>query len=108
MRFHILYTIATPTSRDYGVVTLQSGQQLLDLSVSQGWVKMRDDAGKKQDSASGQELLERLQALEATAKAEDRGLWATNATYIETKNELADPKTFVEQHKDTQLDGMIL
>jgi len=87
------------------VVVLQNGQNLLDLVVGEGWVKLRDDAGKKEESSQGTELLERLQALEARAKADEKGLWTTDLKRIENVNELSDPKAFVEEWKGKPLDG---
>lgn len=105
IQFSVLYNIPTPSPRDYGVVVLQNGQNLLDLVVGEGWVKLRDDAGKKEESSQGTELLERLQALEARAKADEKGLWRTDLKRIENVNELADAKAFAETWKGKPLDG---
>lgn len=105
IQFSVLYNIPTPAPRDYGVVILQNGQNLLDLVVAEGWVKLRDDAGKKEESSQGTELLERLQALEARAKADEKGLWRPDLKRIENVNELPDPKGFVEEWKGKPLDG---
>lgn len=104
VQFNVLYNIPTPSPRDYGTVTLQSGQQLLDLVVGEGWAKLRDDAGKKEESAQGTELLERLQAIESRAKADEKGLWGSQSK-IENSNEVSDPKAFVEQHKGQPIEG---
>lgn len=106
--FSVLYNIPTPTPRDYGIVTLQNGQSLLDLVVREGWAKLRDDAGKKEDTPQGTELLERLQALESHAKADENGLWATETSRIENIHELPDPKAFAEEWKGKPIDGMLL
>lgn len=87
---------------------LQNGQNLLDLVVGEGWVKLRDDAGKKEDTPHGTELLERLQALESRAKADDKGLWGKDSSKIENLNELSDPKAFVEQWKGQPIDSKFL
>jgi len=84
---------------------LQNGQQLLDLVVGEGWAKLRDDAGKKEDTPQGTELLERLQALEARAKADEKGLWSSNVQRIENVHEMSDPKAFAETWKNEALDG---
>ena len=107
VQFSTLYNIPTPSPRDYGTVTLQNGQQLLDLIVREGMVKLRDDAGKKEESSRGTELLERLQALEAHAKADEKGLWQTNIPRIDNVHDLSDPKTFVEAHKGKPIDGVV-
>lgn len=107
VRFSTLYNIPTPSPRDYGTVTLQNGQQLLDLVVREGMVKLRDDAGKKEESAQGTELLERLQALEAHARADEKGLWQTNIPRIDNAHEIADPRQFVEEHKGQPIDAVV-
>lgn len=107
INFSVLYNIPTPSPRDYGIVQLQSGQQLLDLVVREGWAKLRDDAGKKEDSAQGTELLERLQALEAHAKAEEKGIWNPDNQRIENTYEVPDPKAFVESWKGTPVDSTV-
>ena len=105
VQFQVLYNIPTPAPRDYGIVILQNGQNLLDLVVSEGWSKLRDDAGKKEDTLQGTELLERLQALEARARADEKGLWNSSIQRIENVNELSDPKAFAESCKGQSLDG---
>ncbi|KAF1344015.1 hypothetical protein BDV97DRAFT_373567 [Delphinella strobiligena] len=107
VQFNTLYNIPTPSPRDYGTVTLQNGQQLLDLVVREGMVKLRDDAGKKEESSQGTELLERLQALEAHAKADEKGLWQRNIQRIDNANEISDPRQFVETHKGKPIDGIV-
>lgn len=44
--FEILYQIPN-TKREYGLVYLQDGTQLPEEAVKQGWLKLRDDAGRK-------------------------------------------------------------
>ncbi|KAJ9625640.1 hypothetical protein H2203_004399 [Taxawa tesnikishii (nom. ined.)] len=107
VQFNVLYNIPTPQPRDYGTVTLQSGQNLLDLAVREGWVKLRDDAGRKEDTPQGTELLERLQALEAHAKAEEKGVWNPQQQRIENVHEMADPKAFAEANKGKAIDAIV-
>lgn len=105
VQFNVLYNIPTPSSRDYGTVTLSDGRQLLELVVGEGWVKLRDDAGKKEDTTQGTELLEKLRTLEDKAKAESKGLWNPSLSRIENVPELSDPKAFAETWKGKPLDG---
>ncbi|GAB7347341.1 hypothetical protein MBLNU459_g4281t1 [Dothideomycetes sp. NU459] len=107
IQFSVMYNIPTPSPRDYGTVALQNGQQLIDLVVREGWAKLRDDAGKKEDSPQGTELLERLQALESHAKADEKGLWARDHQRIENEHELADPKAFAESWKSKPVDAIV-
>ena len=101
----MLYNIPTPAPRDYGIVSLQNGQNLLDIIVGEGWVRLRDDAGKKEDTPHGTELLERLQALEARAKADEKGLWGSTVQLIENTHELSDVKAFAEEWNGQPLEG---
>lgn len=110
VRFNVLYSIPMKvggTSREYGTVTLPNGQQLPDLVVQEGWAKLRDDAGKKGDSPDAAELLERLEALEAHAKADEKGVWAQKPKPIQNQRELPDPKAFAEEHKGEATDAIV-
>ena len=79
VHFRVLYNIPQKTggaSREYGIIHLASGQTLPDLIVQEGWAKLRDDAERKAETPQTTELLERLTALEAHAKADEKGVWA--------------------------------
>lgn len=106
IQFQVLYSIPTGVKRDYGIVTLQNGQQLPDIAVAEGWLKLRDDAGKKEESEQGTALLEKLQALEARAKAESKGLWAESGGKIENVHELPNPQEFVDECKGKPINGV--
>lgn len=84
---------------------LPDGPQLPDLVVSEGWAKLRDDAGRKDDSDESQAILDKLQVLEARAKADSKGLWAGSGGRVQTTYELPDAKAFAEAWKGKQLDG---
>ena len=92
-------------NREYGTVILQNGQQLPDLLVSEGWAKLREDAGRKDESEAGTQLLEKLQALEARAKADEKGVWGKKGDNVETTYEMSDAKAFLEQWKGKSIDG---
>nr|POF22200.1 hypothetical protein CFP56_36285 [Quercus suber] len=94
-------------SREYGTVQLADGKQLPDLIVQEGWAKLRDDADRKAESPQAAELLERLQALEAHARADEKGVWSSKTTNIENLRELSDPKAFVEEHKGQPIDTIV-
>lgn len=95
----MLYKIPTGANREYGLILLPNGQQLPDTAVSEGWVKLRDDAGRKDDSEEAATVLEKLQMLEARAKADSKGLWAESGGRINSSSELSDPKKFVDDNK---------
>ncbi|KAK4989802.1 hypothetical protein LTR50_002977 [Elasticomyces elasticus] len=106
VQFNVLYQIPVGVKRDYGTVTLADGQQLPDLVVAEGWAKIRDDAGKKEDTEEGTTLLERLEALEAHAKADEKGVWGKDPK-IEVVHELSDAKAFAETWKGKSIDAIV-
>jgi staphylococcal nuclease domain-containing protein 1 len=110
VRFSVLYTIPQKTggaSRDYGIVMLQNGQLLPDAIVSEGWAKLRDDADRKAENPQSTELLERLEALEAHARVDEKGLWATSQQEIQNARELPDTKAFSEQYNGQPIDAIV-
>lgn len=68
---------------------------------------MREDAGKRDESEETQALLETLRGQESRARAESKGLWATNAASIDMSYELPDPKPLLESTKGTQIDAVV-
>ena len=107
IQFRVLYTIPTGAKRDYGTVKLQSGDPLPEGAVSEGWVKLREDAGRKDESEESKALLELLELREAKAKAESKGVWASEAGRIENTHEISDAKQFVEKWKGQPLDAVV-
>ncbi|KAI9657420.1 MAG: hypothetical protein M1821_003102 [Bathelium mastoideum] len=107
VQFQVFYKIPTGVNREYGIVTLQNGQQLPDLLVAEGWAKLRDDAGRKDESEAGTQLLEKLQALEARAKADEKGVWGKKGGNVETTYELTDAKAFLEHWKGKNIDAIV-
>ena len=110
IHFRVLYAIpqkVSGSSREYGTVTLAGGQQLPDLIVQEGWAKIRDDAERKAESPPAAELLEKLQALEAHAKADEKGVWSPKPNTIENVRELQDPKGFAEEHKGEAIEAVV-
>ncbi|EME45048.1 hypothetical protein DOTSEDRAFT_170194 [Dothistroma septosporum NZE10] len=110
VRFSVLYSIPQKTggaSREYAVVFLQDGKQLPELIVQEGWSKLRDDADRKAESPSASELLEKLTALEAHARADSKGVWAGKSAVVESIRELPDSKAFAEEHKGEPIDTIV-
>ena len=105
VRFNVLYKIPTGVNREYGLLSLPNRTQFPEQAVAEGWVKLRDDAGRKDDSEEATALLEKLQALEARARADSRGVWQDSVSRIKVANELPDAKQFVEEHKGEDLTG---
>ena len=107
IQFTILYSIPTGAKRDYGRVYLQSGEILPDSSISEGWVKLRDDASRKDDSDESKELLDNLQMLEEKARSALKGLWSSSGGNIQTSYEIPDSKAFVEKWKGKPLESIV-
>ncbi|KAK7537239.1 uncharacterized protein J3D65DRAFT_624837 [Phyllosticta citribraziliensis] len=107
VQFRVLYTIPTGAKRDYGIITLPGGLTLPDTAVAEGWVKLRGDADRKDDSEASTMILQRLEVLEARARADSKGLWAEAGGHLDTAYELPDPKTFVEQNRGVELNAIV-
>jgi staphylococcal nuclease domain-containing protein 1 len=75
IQFSVLYSVPN-TKREYGVVFLNDGRKLPEEMVKEGWLKLREDAGRKEDTEESLQQLSKLRMLEATARSEDKGLWA--------------------------------
>lgn len=106
VQFKILYSIPTGVKRDYGTVVLQTGESLPDASVSEGWVKLRDDAGRKDESEESKRLLDLLELEEARAKAASKGLWAPEGGKIENYD-FQNHNDFLEEWKGKSLESII-
>lgn len=100
MKFTVLYQVPT-TNREYGMVTLSTGQSLVELALAEGMVKLRDDAGKHDDQPESEVLLEQLKALESNARTEGKGVWSsTEDGRIESRYENpSEPLVFLETYK---------
>ncbi|KAJ5378816.1 RNA-induced silencing complex nuclease component Tudor-SN [Penicillium cosmopolitanum] len=110
VRFDVVYTIPTGAKREYGVITLPgSNAKLPDISVQEGWSRVREEAGKRGDeSEATQGLLDRLRGLESLAQDEKKGIWSGSAEgLIETSYELSHGQALVDEHKGEQLEGII-
>ena len=101
----MLYSVSTSAKRDFGTITLQDGHQLPDVAVAAGHLRVRDEAGRKEESEELTSMIDRLRAYEAQAKAESRGVWDDEADKIKTLYELSSVQNFFEQHKGQPLDG---
>ena len=75
--------------------------------MSQGWVKLRNDAGRKDESQESKDLLSKLEKEEEKAKSSQVGVWATTGGRIENSYEIPDPKKFVEQWKGKPIEAIV-
>lgn len=101
----VLYTIPT-SGREFGYAKLKDGTELPDDLVKAGWLKVREDAGRKEESDDILERLEKLRALESSAKADQKGLWVGTGGFIELQNDLGGPE-FMNQWKGKTVDGIV-
>lgn len=99
------YTIPA-SGREFGSASLPDGTEFPDELVKAGWLKVREDAGRKDDSEEVAERLEKLRALESAAKSEGKGLWAGVGGIIEVQNDLGGPD-FLNQWKGKTVDGIV-
>ena len=96
-----------PTSgREYGTAALQDGTELPEAAVKEGWLKVREDAGRKEESEEVLEKLSNLRNLEALAKDEPKGLHAGTGGVIEVQNDLGGPE-FMNVWKGKTVDGIV-
>jgi staphylococcal nuclease domain-containing protein 1 len=96
-----------PTSgREYGTAALQDGTELPEAAVKEGWLKVREDAGRKEESEEVLEKLSNLRNLEALAKDELKGLHAGTGGVIEVQNDLGGPE-FMNVWKGKTVDGIV-
>ena len=105
IQFRVLYKIPTGANREYGIVSLLNGNRLPDTAVAAGWLKLRDDAGRKEDSEEAVAVLEKLQMLEAHAKADSKGMWQESPARIHCVSEVSDPKQLVDENKGQEIKG---
>lgn len=105
VRFKVLYN---PTGkREYGTVQLEGQDPLPDAAVAAGWLKLRDDAGRKDESDESKAVLEKLEIAQAKAKADSLGVWSTQGGKIETAYEISDTQGFVDEWKGKPIDSIV-
>ncbi|BDD59622.1 hypothetical protein MPDQ_001793 [Monascus purpureus] len=110
VRFEILYTVSTGAKREYGTITLPgSNASLPAICVQEGWVRVRDEAGKRADESSDIiAFIDDLRALEEIARGEERGIWgATEGGRTETVHQTSDPQALVKEWKGKTLYGIV-
>ncbi|KAI0453326.1 putative transcription factor [Xylaria acuta] len=100
----VLYTVPS-SGREYGYAQLKDGTQLPDELVKAGWLKVREDAGRKEESEEVLGRLETLRNLESQAKGEGRGLWSATSGAIEVQNDIGSVD--FSQWKGKTVDGIV-
>jgi staphylococcal nuclease domain-containing protein 1 len=106
VQFKVLYSIPN-TKRDYGIVFLEDGRRLPEYMVEEGWAKLRDDAGRKEDSEDALTQLDNLRLLEARARSDEKGLWQTSSGQINVQHDMGDPTSFLEEWKGKSVGGLV-
>lgn len=106
IQFNVLYTIPT-TKREYGVVYLQDGTRLPEAMLELGWLKLRDDAGRKEDSEEVQNHIEYLRSLELKARSENLGIFQSEGKNISVKYDLGNPDSFLDTWKGKSIEGLV-
>jgi staphylococcal nuclease domain-containing protein 1 len=103
----VLYKIPTGANREYGLIVTPQKDLLPEQAVAEGWLKLRDDAGRKEDSDEAANLLERLTIVEARARADSKGVWAETGGRISSSSDLSDAQQFVEAHRGQDIDSIV-
>ncbi|CAM1501840.1 Fc.00g038240.m01.CDS01 [Cosmosporella sp. VM-42] len=101
----VAYTIPT-SGREFGTAKLKDGTELPDELIKAGWLKVREDAGKKEEDEEILDRLEKLRTLESQAKAESKGLHVGVGGIIEVQNDLGGPE-FMKEWKGKTVDGIV-
>ncbi len=104
--FQVLYQIPN-TKREYAMVTLSDGRKLPEEAIKEGWVKLRDDAGRKEDTEKALQQLNELKLLEAQARSVDKGIWRSEGGRIEVQHDMGNPQQFLDEWKGKTVDGLV-
>lgn len=106
VRFKTLYTIPA-SQREYGLVVLNDGSNLAEKLLNEGLVKVREEAGRKDDTEEIAEIIGRYKVFEEAAKEAKIGLFGGDSGAIRCENDYpADAAAFLEKWKGKRLEGM--
>ncbi|KAL3301658.1 tudor domain-containing protein [Colletotrichum asianum] len=84
----------------------RDGPSLPDEAIKAGWLKVREEAGRKDDDETVLARIDSLRQLESDAKDQGKGLWAGTGGSIEVQNDLGGPD-FMKQWKGKTVDGIV-
>ncbi|ERT00206.1 hypothetical protein HMPREF1624_03577 [Sporothrix schenckii ATCC 58251] len=101
----VLYTVPG-SNREYGSAVIANGPKLPDALVEAGWVKVREEAGRKEDKEEVVEQISNLRNLESQAHASGLGLFSGADGTIEVQNDLGGPN-FLKEWRGKTVDGII-
>ena len=105
IRCEVHYKIPS-SDREYGSAKLRTGGDIPEDLVKAGWVKVREDAGRKEDNEELLQRLENLRTLESQAKSDSKGLWCGEDGTITVQNTIGGPE-FVNQWKGKDVDAVV-
>lgn len=104
--FSVLYT--TQGNREFGLVTLPEGESLLEVLVSEGMVKVRDDAEKRDDDSANETLIGKLRIFEDMAKDAGKGIWGNPSESVVTNYEHPmDGQEILDQIQGKAVEGIV-
>jgi staphylococcal nuclease domain-containing protein 1 len=86
---------------------LEDGTSWPEAGLEAGWLKVREEAGRKDDKPETAELIDSFKSKEAKAQSENKGIWDKSASQIELRGDIGDPQAFLEKWKGKQLDGIV-
>lgn len=106
IQFQVLYEIPT-TKRQFGVIFLEDGVKFPQAVVREGWAKIKDAAGRKEDTEKAVQLLNELKLLESQARAEDLGVWSPSSGQLDVQHDLGNSDEFMAEYKGQSVDGVV-
>ncbi|KAF8460328.1 hypothetical protein BDZ91DRAFT_739571 [Kalaharituber pfeilii] len=107
VQFGVLYEIPSG-SREYGLITLHNGESVVELAVREGMLKVREEAGKREEVEGVDILIEKLKLLERQAKDEGKGVWSsTDDGKIETGDGQLASQEFLDEWKGKRVEAII-
>ena len=106
LKIHNEYTIPS-MARQYVTAELRDGTKLPEAMVHAGWLKVREEAGRREEDEEILERLDKLRFYESEAKEETKGLWCGKSGLIEVKHEITDGNSFLEEWKGKTVEGRV-
>ena len=101
------YTVTTTTpQREYGFIITSNGDQVAELGIKEGWLKVRDGKARG-DTEEHEVLLDRLHDLEDEARQAKNGMWNSDTSGIRDVSFTfeGDSRAFLNKYKGQPLDG---
>ncbi|KAG2208754.1 hypothetical protein INT47_007853 [Mucor saturninus] len=100
------YTVPT-TQREYGSLYLPNGDNVAELGVKAGWLKVRE--GGKTTREDQEEVLDKLELLQSEAQAAGLGMWDSSekGTREVSFSFERDAQAFLNKYKGKPLDAVI-